>query len=173
MSDTEVLGEKPSELGENVNSDNRDSESTAGPQTVNEPILNQNAQVQSTEPIPENGAPENSTLDVNMEANVETTPSTIENRAIQSNLPTSKPIGSLGLLNQYASSSDEDEDSSSSEDEGGSEENENESDDTDETSSIEVIEEPTNDDTQLDSAAKSILDSVMSRENYRDVSSDS
>lgn len=82
-------------------------------------------------------------------------------------------IGSLGLLNQYDSSSDEDEDSSSSDDDGASADSESETDDTDDSSNAEILGTPAIKDKELNTMANNILNSVMSRQNYRDVSSDS
>lgn len=104
--------------------------------------------------------------DINMETETASMPS-IEINAKPKEANTS--IGSLGLLGQYASSSDEESDSSSS-DESESDESESESDDSDSNSDVPGI---TVEDSTLDSAAKSILDTVMSHGNYRDVSSDS
>lgn len=109
----------------------------------------------------------NNNISIEMEA--DTKRQSTENHVPPTNVQTVKSIGSLGLLNQYASSSDDDADSSS-DDDSGSVESESDSDDT---SSIEVIEAPSDVDKNVDAAAKSILDSVMSRANYRDVSSDS
>lgn len=90
--------------------------------------------------------------------------------------PAQKALGSLGLLNQYASSSDEDEDSSSSDDDDDSQdadsESESESDIADDSSNREVLGTPASKDKELNTIANNILNSVMSRENYRDVSSD-
>lgn len=95
----------------------------------------------------------------------------------------SSSIGSLGLLNQYASSSDEDEDSSesgssSSSSESADSDTETESDDEDEESTavdnnVEMPNAPSAaTETQLNTMANDILASVMSRDNYRDASSD-
>lgn len=97
-------------------------------------------------------------------------------------------IGSLGLLNQYASSSDEDEDSSESGSDSSScsssdsadSDTETESDDEDEDDEPKAIEnnvEMANassaaTENQLDAMANNILASVMSRNDYRDASSD-
>lgn len=89
----------------------------------------------------------------------------------QDELKFNQSIGSLGLLNQYASSSDEDEDSS--DDDSQNADSECESD-----SSIEEIEEcpkltSATNATELNTLANNILSSVMSRSNYRVASSDS
>lgn len=82
-------------------------------------------------------------------------------------------IGSLGLLNQYASSSDEDDDSSSDSSSIDSTETESETDSDDDDSSV-VSNNASNvaKETQLNTMANNILNDAMSRENYRDVSSD-
>lgn len=85
-----------------------------------------------------------------------------------------KSIGSLGLLNQYASSSDDDDDSSSSDDDGASADSESETDDdTGDSSNNEVLGTPALKDKELTTMANGILNSAMSRQNYREASSDS
>lgn len=127
--------------------------------------------VEETEHKVVEARPQTSVNDINMETEADTKIQSTEQHVLPATAVNS--IGSLGLLNQYASSSDEDEDSSSDDDsESGSDSDESEK-ESDDTSSIEVIEAPSDTDKNLDAAAKSILDSVMSRANYRDVSSDS
>lgn len=97
-------------------------------------------------------------------------------------------IGSLGLLGQYASSSDEDEDSSGSDSESCSSsesddsDTETESDDEDDDdaepvvvdNNVEMPNAPSvASESQLNTMANDILAGVMSRSNYRDASSDS
>lgn len=81
-------------------------------------------------------------------------------------------IGSLKLLDQYGSSSDEDEDSSSNDDDD-SADSESESNDSRNLSNNEVLGAPAKNDKELNTLANNILNSVMSRENYREASSDS
>lgn len=88
-------------------------------------------------------------------------------------------IGSLGLLNQYVSSSDEDEDSSESSDDSDESETETETDTESDDSSVinnnvEALDAPitTVTENQLNTMANNILASALSRNNYRDVSSD-
>lgn len=95
-------------------------------------------------------------------------------------------IGSLGLLNQYASSSDEDEDEDSSESDSSSSncssesddsETETESDEDDDSSvvgnDVEIVDAPSvTSENQLNAMANNILAGAMSRNNYRQASSD-
>lgn len=98
---------------------------------------------------------------------------TNESSTNQKKQPDPKPLGSLGLLNQYSSSSDEDEDSSSDDgdDDDSASESESES-EPDVPSNIEGPGIPPPNDTELNTIANDILNSVMSRENYRNVPSD-
>lgn len=83
-------------------------------------------------------------------------------------------LGSLGLLNQYVSSSDEDDDSSESSSNSSDSESETDSDDDDDSSSVSSNAKINNvtKENQLDAMANNILNDAMSRNNYRDVSSD-
>lgn len=110
------------------------------------------------------------------ESNMET--QATEGKSKQEKSPANKSIGSLlgslGLLNQYASSSDEDDDSSSDDDDGASADSESETDDdTGDSSNNEVLGTPAVKDKELTTMANGILNSVMSRQNYREASSDS
>lgn len=106
------------------------------------------------------------------ESNMET--KAIEGKSKPDKSPANKSIGSLGLLNQYASSSDEDDDSSSDDDDGASADSESETDDdTGDSSNNEVLGTPAVKDKELTTMANGILNSVMSRQNYREASSDS
>lgn len=95
-------------------------------------------------------------------------------------------IGSLGLLNQYVSSSDDDDDEDSSDSSSESDDSESEtgteSDDDDDDSSdnsndvsnnVELLDaSAVTKDNQLNALAKNILNDVMSRNSYREASSD-
>lgn len=94
-------------------------------------------------------------------------------KAEQSKPQISNSIGSLKLLNQYDSSSDEDEDSSSSDEDSPGADSESDSDDSSETSKDKAIGTPPQSNMELNTLANNILNSVMSRDNYREVSSDS
>lgn len=83
------------------------------------------------------------------------------------------PIGSLALLNQYASSSDDEEEDSSSDDDSQNADNESESDSADNSSNNQAIgTQATDKEKEISSVAHNILNSVMSRDNYREASSD-
>lgn len=95
--------------------------------------------------------------------------------------PVNSSIGSLGLLNQYASSSDEDDDSSDSSSSSSSESSDTESDDDDDDGSdsndastnVEMLNTSNaTQENQLNAVANNILKDAMSRSNYRDASSD-
>lgn len=103
------------------------------------------------------------------ESNVNTN----ESLTNQKKQPDPKPLGSLGLLNQYSSSSDEDEDSSSDDDDDDESDSESESEsEPDVPSNKEGPGIPPPNDAELNTIANDILNSVMSRENYRNVPSD-
>lgn len=114
---------------------------------------------------------EKSTEKVNSEPKMESENS--GNNSKQQNVQVPVPIGSLALLNQYASSSEEEEDGSSNDDDSQDADSESESDNPDNSSNNKVIAtQATDKDKELSSLAHSILDSVMSRDNYREASSE-
>lgn len=97
----------------------------------------------------------------------------------QKSHPITSSIGSLGLLNQYASSSDDDEDSSDSSSgssSSSSDSSDSESDDDDDSSeasnNVQMNTSNVTNENQLNALANNILNDAMSRSNYRDVSSD-
>ncbi|XP_031626781.1 H/ACA ribonucleoprotein complex non-core subunit NAF1 [Contarinia nasturtii] len=133
------------------------------------PETEQNEMIEEkpVESIPSNHPKDVETLQENegtMETQDDNTVPPLANKSKQD----TATIGSLGLLNQYASSSDEDEDSSGSDDDSESEDNE----DTDSSSNSQVIETPAAEEKELNTIVNSILNNVMSRENYREADTD-
>lgn len=100
------------------------------------------------------------------------TESTQQNMANNEKQSVTKTLGSLGLLNQYASSSDGDEDSSDDDDDNNQNADSESESDSDDSGNVEILETPAQEDKELNTLANNILNSAMSRENYRNVSSD-
>lgn len=147
------------------------------PPTTNEPTTND-------KPVIGNDSMCNETTAKSIadDANVESKQSnTVENGIVSGEVKQQKPqiagsIGSLGLLNQYVSSSDEDDSSSSSSSSGDSSsddaDTESESDDSTDASNNEVLGMPAIKDKELNTLANNILNTALSRDNYREASSD-
>lgn len=135
-------------------------------------------------------AEKDNTADETQESVTQTNAVIIDVETKQQKPPAYVPsIGSLGLLNQYASSSDDDEDSSesssgsdscsssSSESDDSDTEAESDEEDNDDSNAVQNnVEMPTASsaptDNQLNTMANDILAGVMSRNKYRDASSD-
>lgn len=117
--------------------------------------------------MPNESQPINENCDEKMESETVAAPKPPEKSPNPQIAPS---IGSLNLLNQYGSSSDEDEDSSSSDDDDESADSEN---DSSNSSNKGVVGTPAKNDKELNTLANNILNSVMSRDNYREASSDS